>query len=75
MWRTSSSSGCSARSGSRQESQERITGLGLERRAAQPLTPYAQPMDLRPGFNLDKALRLAAAFEDEEIVRQLERRS
>jgi hypothetical protein len=49
-------------------------GLGRERRAAQPLTPYTQPMGLRPGFNLDKALKLAAAFEDEEIVRQLERR-
>jgi hypothetical protein len=50
-------------------------GLGRERRtAAQPFKPYTQPMRLHPGFNLDKALRLAAAFEDEEIVRQLERR-
>jgi hypothetical protein len=48
--------------------------LDPERRAAQPLTPYTQSMGLRPGFNLDKALKLAAAFEDEEIVRQLERR-
>ncbi|HEX9818437.1 MAG TPA: CopG family transcriptional regulator [Methylomirabilota bacterium] len=49
-------------------------GLGRERRAAQTFKPYTQPMGLRPGFNLDKALKLAAAFEDEEIVRQLERR-
>jgi hypothetical protein len=49
-------------------------GLGRERRAARSFKPYTQPMGLHPGFNLDKALRLAAAFEDEEIVRQLERR-
>jgi hypothetical protein len=29
---------------------------------------------LRPGVELDKALRLAAALEDEEIVRKLELR-
>ncbi|MBI2159934.1 MAG: ribbon-helix-helix protein, CopG family [Candidatus Rokubacteria bacterium] len=49
-------------------------GLGRERRAARAFKQYAQPMGLRAGFNLDKALQLAAAFEDEEIVRRLERR-
>jgi hypothetical protein len=49
-------------------------GLGSERRAARPFRQYAQPMGLRPGLNLDKALQLAGALEDEEIVRRLERR-
>ena len=49
-------------------------GLGGERRRARAFKQYAQPMGLRPGFNLDKALQLAGAFEDEEIVRRLERR-
>jgi hypothetical protein len=29
-------------------------------------------MGLRPGFDLDKALKLAAVLEDEEIARKLE---
>jgi hypothetical protein len=29
-------------------------------------------MGLRPGLDLDHALRLAAALEDEEIMRELE---
>ena len=49
-------------------------GLGKERKTARAFTQYAQPMGLRPGFNLDKALQLAGALEDEEIVRRLERR-
>jgi hypothetical protein len=49
-------------------------GLGAERRARRAFTQYSQPMGLRPGFNLDKALQLAGALEDEEIVRRLERR-
>ena len=49
-------------------------GLGGERRAKQPFKQYAQPMGLRAGFNLDKALHLAEALEDEELVRRLERR-
>lgn len=49
-------------------------GLGRHRRAAQRFKLYVQPMGLRPGFNLDKALHLAAALADEEIVRRLERR-
>ena len=49
-------------------------GLGRERRGTRAFTQYVQPMGLRPGFNLDKALRLAAAIEDEEVVRKLELR-
>jgi hypothetical protein len=49
-------------------------GLSGERRAARPFKQSAQAMGLRPGFNLDKALQLAAALEDEEIARRLERR-
>jgi hypothetical protein len=49
-------------------------GLGGERRAVRAFRQYAQPMGLRPGFNLDKALQLSAALEDEEIARKLERR-
>lgn len=49
-------------------------GLGGQPRARRAFKQYAQPMGLRPGFNLDKALQLAAALEDEEIVRKLERR-
>jgi hypothetical protein len=49
-------------------------GLGGPRQARRAFKQYSQPMGLRPGFNLDKALQLAAALEDEEIVRKLERR-
>jgi hypothetical protein len=31
-------------------------------------------MGLRPGLSIDKALQLAAALEDEEIIRKLELR-
>ena len=47
-------------------------GLRARRKPPQPLTRYTQAMDLRPGVNLDKALQLASALEDEEIVRKLE---
>ncbi len=47
-------------------------GLGGQRRAARRFEQFAQPMGLRPGLDLDKALRLAAALEDEEIGRKLE---
>ena len=49
-------------------------GLGGERRAARAFKQYTQPMGLRIGVNLDKALHLAAALEDEEITRRLELR-
>lgn len=47
---------------------------GLDQRSHEPKRyrmPTA-PMGLRPGFNLDKALRLAGELEDEEIIRKLE---
>jgi hypothetical protein len=48
-------------------------GLGARppRRAFRQST---QAMGLRPGLDLDKALRLAGALEDEELVRRLELR-
>jgi hypothetical protein len=48
-------------------------GLGA-RPAQQPYRQYTQPMGLRPGLDLDKALRLAGAIEDEELARKLEMR-
>ena len=49
-------------------------GLGSKSRAARAFKQYSQPMGLRAGFNLDKALQLSAALEDEELTRKLERR-
>jgi hypothetical protein len=46
-------------------------GLDAGRRPAAAFKVYAQPMGLRPGLNLDKALSLAAALEDDELVRKL----
>jgi hypothetical protein len=49
------------------------TGLGTERKAQ----PYSLPtfrMVVRPGIDLDHALRLAAGLEDEETVRTLRQR-
>jgi len=50
--------------------------IGLSRgpRSKQAFKQYSQPMILRPSLDLDKALHLAAALEDEEIIRTLERR-
>jgi hypothetical protein len=49
-------------------------GLGGERRGTRSFKQHSQPMGLRAGYNLDKALQIAAVLEDEEIVRRLERR-
>lgn len=49
-------------------------GLRGRRVPAPPPKAYTQAMNLRPGINLDKALQLASAFEDEEILRKLELR-
>jgi len=49
-------------------------GLGGARRPTRPFKQSVRRMGLRAGFNPDKALQLAAALEDEEIVRKLERR-
>jgi hypothetical protein len=47
-------------------------GLGA-RRGPRPAHPrYTQAMGLRPGVDLDRALHLASALEDEEILRKLE---
>lgn len=47
-------------------------GLGGQPRAREGLQAVFTALGLRPGFNLDKALQLAAALEDEEIVHKLE---
>ena len=49
-------------------------GLSTARRPPKPFQQYTQPMGLRPGLSIDKALQLAAALEDEEIIRKLELR-
>jgi hypothetical protein len=49
-------------------------GLSPAERSPKPFSQLTQPMALRPGLNLDKALLLAAALEDEELVRKLELR-
>jgi len=49
-------------------------GLGAGRRPARAYELPTFRMGLRPGIDLDKALRLAAQLEDEEIVRKLELR-
>lgn len=49
-------------------------GLAPTRRSSRRFTQLTQPMALRPGMNLDKALLLAAVLEDEELTRKLELR-
>lgn len=49
-------------------------GLAAGRRTERLFQPYTQPMGLRPGVFLDKASRLAAALEDDEILGKLELR-
>lgn len=41
---------------------------------ARPYRLRARRLGLRPGIDLDKALHLAAALEDEETIRKLELR-
>ncbi len=38
-----------------------------------PFRTRTHDLGLRPGVNLDKALQLAGEFEDQEIVRKLQR--
>ena len=47
-------------------------GLGGPRRSGRRFEQSTHPMGLRPGVDLDKALKLASALEDEEIARKLE---
>lgn len=49
-------------------------GLAAERGGSRPYRAPARPMGLRPGIDLTHALRLAAALDDEEIIRELELR-
>jgi plasmid stability protein len=52
-------------------------GLAAERTRGKPRPYRLKPASLggvRPGFDLDKALRLADALEDEEIARELAQR-
>jgi hypothetical protein len=46
-------------------------GLGGRSKPARPYRIEARPMGVRPGVNLDKALRLAGELEDEEILRKM----
>lgn len=47
-------------------------GLGGQRQSSRRFEQPTHPMGLRPGVDLDKALDLASALEDEEIARKLE---
>jgi hypothetical protein len=49
-------------------------GLGAEAGIARPYRVRPRRLGLRPGIELDKALRLASALEDEETVHKLELR-
>jgi hypothetical protein len=49
-------------------------GLETGRARRRPFRQYTQPMGLRPGVPIDKALQLAAMLEDEEAIRELELR-
>jgi len=49
-------------------------GLGTQAGTARPYRLRPRRLGLRPGIELDRALRLAAALEDEETVRKLELR-
>ena len=41
---------------------------------ARSFRQFTQPMGLRTGLSLDKALQLASALEDDEIIRKLQLR-
>ncbi|HXG75931.1 MAG TPA: ribbon-helix-helix protein, CopG family [Gaiellaceae bacterium] len=49
-------------------------GLAEQGGAPRPYRLPTRRLGLRPGIDLDKALQLAAALEDDEIVRKLELR-
>jgi len=49
-------------------------GMGARADAGRPYRLHARRLGLRPGIDLDKALQLASALEDQEIVRKLELR-
>lgn len=49
-------------------------GLEAGGRGGRRFRQHVQPMGLRAGISLDKALALAAMLEDEETIRELELR-
>ena len=49
-------------------------GLRDDRGSEQVFRVEARPLGLRPGIDVDRALGLAAALEDEETLRKLELR-
>jgi hypothetical protein len=49
-------------------------GLTVGSRPSRRFRVHAQPLGVRPGINLDKALTLAGEMEDAEILRKLELR-
>lgn len=49
-------------------------GMRSEARPTRRYKMKTYPMGVRPGVNLDKALRLAGELEDAEILRKLELR-
>jgi hypothetical protein len=50
-------------------------GLAAERGGGRPYRTPTWPMGVRPGVDLTNALQIAAALEDEEIIRTMERRT
>ncbi len=49
-------------------------GIGAPAGTARPYRLPARRLGLRPGIDLDRALRLAAGLEDAETIRKLELR-
>ena len=49
-------------------------GLGADAPPSRSFSVLAQPLGIRPGIDVDKALSLAAEIEDAEILRKLELR-
>jgi hypothetical protein len=64
------------RGASFKETLNEAVRVGLATRATprKRFRVQAQPLGVRPGVNLDKALRLAGELEDAEILRKLELR-
>jgi hypothetical protein len=54
------------------EAVDRSLRAGLEARTeARPYQTRARPLDLRADIDVTKALQVAAALEDEEVVREV----
>jgi hypothetical protein len=49
-------------------------GLEAERGSGRPYREVTRPLGAQPGVDLTKALALASAYEDDEILRELEAR-